>query len=171
MLLEWRTLISFNANAHRVSVSHSAHYMSDFNMSQVLRRWHNLCILWKSFAELFVFITFVKVMDLICNQLSLSGRGRELFRISSLKESVSVAVMVSRCLLKFCCCCLTVFHPLSVPCVLAWMTCSFASEFCSKCGITTSWTATMAMHNGGKLVPLLTEAGAISAPGTATPSL
>jgi len=31
--------------------------------------------------------------------------------------------------------------------------------------------ATMAMHNGGKLVPLLTEAGAISAPGTATPSL
>ncbi|XP_039790503.1 glutaredoxin-C4, chloroplastic-like isoform X2 [Panicum virgatum] len=31
--------------------------------------------------------------------------------------------------------------------------------------------ATMAMHNGGKLVPLLTEAGAVSAPGTATPSL
>ncbi|PAN07075.1 hypothetical protein GQ55_1G302600 [Panicum hallii var. hallii] len=34
--------------------------------------------------------------------------------------------------------------------------------------------ATMAMHNGGKLVPLLTEAGATgraSAPATATPSL
>ena len=60
---------------------------------------------------LFVFITFVMVMDLICNQLSLNGLGRGLFQMSSLKESVSVAVMVSRFPLKFCCCCLTVFHP------------------------------------------------------------
>ena len=125
MPLEWRTIISFNTNAHRVSVSHSAHYMSDFNMSQVLCRWHNLCILWKPFAKSFVFITFAKVMDLICNQLSLSGRGRELFRMSSLKESVSVAVMVSRCLLKFCCCCLTVLTLLSVPEWLAHLRLNF----------------------------------------------
>ena len=52
-------------------------------------------------------------MDLICNQLSLNGLGRGLFQMSSLKESVSVAVMVSLCrqhsarLVVTCKCCAT----------------------------------------------------------------